>query len=157
LAGGLLAEDGKPAGSRATKSKRRPITVQEVEKAFRAKSDEARVTLFHKLQRAGEDADRPEIVASLVAGLAEQQEKQAVLSVDLRLEGLLADWPSDDATQALAKFLSAADARVVIIALRSLAESGRSAPWEQVLPVTQRADFQQIFALRRGVVQVAEN
>lgn len=157
LVSGLFAENGQPAAPRPAKSKRRPPpTVQEIEKAFRIKSDQPRVAVFNKLQRAGVDADQPEIVAALTAGLTDHLEKKSFDVVDLRLEGLLAEFPSNAATAALASFLSAGDPRVVLVALRSLTESGRSAPWEQVLPVTKRDDYSQAFALRRAVVQIAE-
>ena len=154
LAHTLWAADGKSANS--AKSKRRPPTVQEVEKAFRGKTEQSRISLYVKLRRAGENADLPEIVAALTAGLTERLEKKTFDPGDLQLEALLADFPSTAATEALTTFLAADDPRAVIIALRSLADSARSPSWDQVLPVTERDDYAKLFALRRGVVLVAE-
>jgi hypothetical protein len=156
---GMLVASAIPAGARdPEKTTRRvsPPTVKQVENAFQGKTEQPRYNLYLKLRRAQESADRPEVVAALVRRLRHQLDKHEITGADLQLLSLLGSYSCAEAEEALTSFFKSDDVRVIIVTLRAMTDSNRLPPWSDIVALTKRDDYPELFALRRGVVRAAE-
>lgn len=154
----LAADVPKSGSQKADKPKRRvnPPTIRDVDNAFQGKTEQPLLNLYGKLQRADAAADKPELVAALVKGLQKRFDKQQTVGADLQLITLLGRYTCEEAEAGLKSFYKSEDVRVLIVVLRAMAEGDCLPEWPDVLTLTEREDYDAVFALRRGVVNAAE-
>jgi hypothetical protein len=157
LMAGVAASASEPQPiQRESRARRPPPSAAAIHRAFRSRADELRVRLLKQFQDSGREGDRPEQVSALTEGLQQRLSRAAANIVDLKLLWQLSRFPSDEAARALEAFLGNADLRVTLTALQGLLTSQRPPAWDRVQPLTQRPDYDEVYALRRAVVDAAQ-